>query len=127
MIRIATRVLLVSAVLALLAPAAFASGNAAAGKKTYDMLCFTCHGTTGKGDGPAATGLNPPPRNFTVGTFKFDANGDGKPGEDTDLVLVIKNGAATYGGNPVMAPWGGALKEQQIQDLVTYIRTLKKK
>jgi len=127
MIRIVTRVVLATAVLALLAPAAFAGGNAAAGKKTYDMLCFTCHGTTGKGDGPAGAALNPPPRNFTVGAFKFDADGDGTPGSDADLTLIVTNGAGKYGGNPVMAPWGGALKPQQIQDVIAYIRTLKKK
>ena len=85
---------------------AAAAGDAAAGKKTYDMLCFTCHGMTGKGDGPAGAAIKPPPRDFSVGDFKFDANKDGKPGTDEDLALVIKNGAGPYGGNVMMAPWG---------------------
>jgi len=107
------------------APAAFAAGDAAAGKKNYDMLCFTCHGTSGKGDGPAGAALNPPPRNFTLGKFKFDANKDGKVGTDEDLALVIKNGAGAYGGNPTMAPWG-YLSDKDIADLIAYIRTFKK-
>jgi mono/diheme cytochrome c family protein len=110
--------------LTLAAPAAFAAGDAAAGKKTFDTLCFTCHGLTGKGDGPAGAALNPPPRDFTKGQFKFDANKDGKPGEDEDLHLVIKNGAGAYGGNPAMAPWGH-LPDKEIDDLIAYIRTLK--
>ena len=109
----------------LIAPAAFAAGDPAAGKKNFDMLCFTCHGSTGKGDGPAGAVLNPPPRDFTKGVFKFDANKDGKPGEDADLKLVIKNGAGAYGGNPAMAPWGH-LPDKDIDDLIAYIRTLKK-
>jgi|GEM_PF-5096235 len=45
-----------------------------------------CHGPTGKGDGPAATALDPKPRNFTGGAFKFDTDGDGKTGTDADLL-----------------------------------------
>jgi mono/diheme cytochrome c family protein len=111
-------------VLALAAPAAFAAGDAAAGKKNYDMLCFTCHGSTGKGDGPAGAALTPAPRDFSVGDFKFDADKNGTPGEDADLSLVIKNGAAAYGGNPSMAPWGH-LSDQDVANLVAYVRSLK--
>ena len=35
------------------------------GKKIFETTCVSCHGTDGKGDGPASTGLNPSPRNFT--------------------------------------------------------------
>jgi mono/diheme cytochrome c family protein len=110
--------------LVLAAPAAFAAGDAAAGKKNYDTLCFTCHGAAGKGDGPAGAALTPPPRDFSVGDFKFDADKNGTPGEDADLTLVIKNGAGAYGGNPSMAPWGH-LSDQDVADLVAYVRSLK--
>jgi mono/diheme cytochrome c family protein len=120
-----SRSILAFALTLLVAPAAFAAGDAAAGKKNFDTLCFTCHGPLGAGDGPAGAALNPPPRNFQKGDFKFDANKDGKAGEDADLHLVIKNGAGAYGGNPAMAPWGH-LGDKDIDDLVAYIRTLKK-
>jgi mono/diheme cytochrome c family protein/preprotein translocase subunit YajC len=35
------------------------------GKKIFQTTCVSCHGSDGRGDGPASTGLNPSPRNFT--------------------------------------------------------------
>ncbi|MBI5042720.1 MAG: c-type cytochrome [Nitrospirae bacterium] len=40
-------------------------GDAEAGKKAYDAKCTMCHGTAGKGDGPAGASLNPKATNFT--------------------------------------------------------------
>jgi cytochrome c oxidase subunit 4 len=37
------------------------------GKELFAAQCVTCHGAVGAGDGVAAAGLNPKPRNFTVG------------------------------------------------------------
>jgi len=41
------------------------------GKTVYQINCASCHGATGHGDGPAATALNPKPRNFTEGYWKY--------------------------------------------------------
>jgi len=105
-------------------PASVWAADAAAGKALFEANCASCHGTSGKGDGPVGAALNPPPRDFTQGNFKFDADGDGTPGEDDDLKMVIKNGAMAYGGSALMAPWP-TLSDQQVQDIVAYIRTLK--
>jgi cytochrome c551/c552 len=106
------------------APAALA--DAAAGKTLFIKTnCNSCHGMEGAGDGPLAAVLNPPPRNFTVGDFKFDANGDGSIGTDDDLLLVIKNGAQKYGGNAMMAP-NPTLSDDQIKTLITFVRSVKK-
>jgi mono/diheme cytochrome c family protein len=105
-------------------PGSALAGDAAAGKSLFEANCASCHGTSGKGDGPVGAALNPPPRDFTVGDFKFDANGDGKPGEDADLTLVIQKGAMAYGGSALMAPWP-TLTDAQIGDVIVYIRTFK--
>lgn len=41
------------------------------GKTVYNVQCFVCHGMSGKGDGPAAAAMTPPPRNFTSGEWRF--------------------------------------------------------
>lgn len=65
------------------------------GKTLYETMCSTCHGTDGKGDGPAGLTLKPPPRNF------HDLNGwtNGPKISQMYLTLeegIIKNGMAQY-------------------------------
>ena len=89
------------------------------GKTTYTTYCFACHGATGMGDGPAGKVLKPPPTNF-ADKEKM------KKLTDDYLFQIIKNGGAKVGKSPLMAPWGGVLKDPQIKDLVEYIRTFSK-
>ena len=110
-----------------IAPSAALAADIAKGKETFKMICANCHGEGGKGDGPGGQGLQPPPRDFTKGEFKYDANKNGKPGEDADLKLVISKGAAEFGGSPLMTPWAGALTDADIDNVILVIRSLKKK
>ena len=110
---------------AMLAPmSALAAGDVAAGKATYDTNCMSCHGMTGKGDGPVGAVLNPRPRDLSVGDFKFDTDGDGTPGKDEDIKSVVQQGAGAFGGSPLMAPWP-SLSDDEIANLIAYIRSLK--
>lgn len=102
----------------------WSGGDSGAGKEAYALYCQTCHGETGTGDGPGAAALDPKPRDFTTGDFAFDPNSDGETGDPADLALVVQNGAAAYGGSANMVPWGGVLSEQQIRDVVAYVREL---
>ena len=95
-----------------------ASGNPAAGQAKYQMFCATCHGPTGKGDGVAANGLTPKPRNFTDKAAMAQKT-------DAQLKKVIQLGGAANGLSPSMPPWGSALSEQDIANVIAYIRSLK--
>ncbi len=114
-----------AALATLLAPAGALAGDAAAGKAAYTTNCVSCHGETGKGDGPVGQILQPPPRDFSLGDFKIDADEDGTAGTDADLKAVIAKGAGAFGGNQMMAAWGGILSDEDIDNVVAYVRTLK--
>ncbi len=103
------------------------AGDAAAGKAIYDGAgaCGSCHGATGAGDGIAAAAFNPKPASFAQGIFRLETDGDGNKGTDSDLANAIKNGAAKYGGNVGM-PGRADFSDAQINDLIAYIRSLKK-
>jgi mono/diheme cytochrome c family protein len=120
-----TTALALAALVAVVAPgAAFAAGDAAAGKTIFTTNCASCHGDTGKGDGPVGAVLTPPPRDLSVGDFNFDTDDDGEKGTDADLNNVITNGAMKYGGSPLMAPWS-TLSDDDRANVIAYIRSLK--
>lgn len=99
-----------------------------AGKAKFQALCSSCHGPEGKGDGPTGKALaaagQPAPRDFAVGDFKLDTDGDGTPGTDADLKNVITKGAMAYGGSAMMAPLAG-LSDEDLDNLIAFIRSLK--
>jgi mono/diheme cytochrome c family protein len=95
------------------------------GSQLFAAYCITCHGTSGAGDGPMAATIEPKPRNFQAGDFKFDTDGDGKTGTEKDLTNVIQNGAARYGGSPLMTPFS-TFSAPQIQALARHVQSLKK-
>jgi mono/diheme cytochrome c family protein len=97
--------------------AAQAAGQAAS---NFSNLCSSCHGPSGKGNGPAAAALNPKPRDFS--DCKVMA-------KDTDDILfkAIKGGGQSIGRSAMMVSWGGALTDEQIHELVSYVRSFCKK
>ena len=52
-----------------------------------------CHGVTGDGQGPAAQYLNPPPRDYRLGQFKFTSTPRGSKPRREDLARIIRRGA----------------------------------
>ena len=126
MTRANPRTLITLAALAvLLAPATASAGDAAAGKTPFVTNCASCHGETGKGDGPVGSALQPPPRDFSKGDFKYDTDKDGSSGSDADLKSIITKGAAEFGGSPLMAAWGSILSDSDVDNVIAYIRSLK--
>ncbi|MFQ5772303.1 MAG: c-type cytochrome, partial [bacterium] len=48
------------------------------GQQVYNRACVACHGKSGDGNGPAAKYLDPRPRDFTAGTYKFRSTPSGE-------------------------------------------------
>ena len=83
----------------------------ALGQKLYIANCFTCHGESGKGDGPGAAALEKRPA---------DLGACIKANNETDGSLFWK---ISEGRSP-MVSWKGALSETQRWELVNYIKRL---
>lgn len=83
----------------------------AAGKQIYGEKCALCHGATGHGDGPGAAALDPKPRNHTDGSYMNAQTNE-------QLHQVIKNGKGQ------MPAWGATLTDEQIDQVLSYVRTL---
>ena len=88
------------------------TGDATKGKSVFKNFCVTCHGPQGKGDGPLAKGLTPPPANLTSEDVRQDP--------DEELLGIIRNGRP----GTAMPPWKASLTEQQILDVFAYVRGL---
>jgi mono/diheme cytochrome c family protein len=88
------------------------------GRRAYVQYCRACHGDNGDGKGPAARGLRPPPRDFTVGTFKFGAVPGGSLPHDEDLHRVVEDGLH----GTAMLAWDG-IPDQTVDHIVQYVKT----
>lgn len=84
----------------------------------FSVVCATCHGQTGQGDGPAGVALDPSPANFTDAEFWAERDMD-------RIVTVITNGAAAVGGSPLMVGWSASFSEEQIQQLAEHVATFR--
>jgi DMSO reductase family type II enzyme heme b subunit len=62
------------------------------GKLIYFRRCSFCHGLLGDGNGPASDFLDPRPRDFTLGTFKFRSTQSGELPLDADLFRTVSRG-----------------------------------
>jgi mono/diheme cytochrome c family protein len=76
--------------------------------------CFSCHGDSGKGDGIAAAGMEPSPRNFTNPQFHKLRT----PGE---MMWVLKNGSPN---TPMIAVIPAQITEAEGWDVIAYERSL---
>lgn len=107
------------------APAAAAapSGGAAAiaeAKQIFETRCFTCHGMTGAGDGPASAGLTPPPRNFQDPAWQASVT-------DEHISQIIQYGGAAVGKSPAMPANPDLMSKPEVVDaLRAHVRALAK-
>jgi len=92
------------------------SDAAAAGQAIYVVQCASCHGESGKGDGPAGQALTPPAANLVESTAKYG---------DDYLHYRIAEGGSMDPYNSSMPAFKNVLSADEIWQVVTYIDTLK--
>ena len=91
----------------------------ALGRDVYTAQCAGCHGTTGDGQGPAAPHLNPPPRDYRNGVFKFTSTPRGSKPRRDDLRRIV-----TYGAKGTSMPAFRFMPEIEREAVIDYVQTL---
>jgi len=86
------------------------------GAAIYRRRCAGCHGVTGDGAGPAAEYLNPKPRDYRRGVFKFTSTLYGAKPRSSDLVRTIRRGA-----KGTSMPAFAFLPDGEVEDVVDYV------
>jgi protein SCO1/2 len=102
---------------AVLRVAAQRAGIAGQGREPYTRFCATCHGGKGDGDGPLARALVPPPARHSDAAYMARLS-------DDYVLRLLREGGAAFGKSPLMAPWGRNLSEEQLLDIIAFMRTL---
>ena len=103
------------------------------GKAMFKSYCAVCHGTDGKGNGPAASAMKTPPTNLTI----LAKNSGGKY-PASHVAAVIRGQASTPShGTQDMPIWGPlfssidqgheAQVQQRVANLVAYVEGLQEK
>jgi mono/diheme cytochrome c family protein len=92
----------------------FTDGDAAHGATLYKRYCRGCHGEDGRG---GAHTFMPHIQNLTKKDYiEFLPDGF--------LFTVIAEGGAAVGKSGYMPAWRGTLSEQDIKDVIAFIRSL---
>jgi mono/diheme cytochrome c family protein len=86
----------------------------------YRKHCAHCHGLSGDGAGPSAVFLEPYPRDFRRGIFKYKSTpGPLTPPTHEDLIRAIRNGSP---GSAM--PAFNLLTDAELESLVQYVKYL---
>lgn len=83
------------------------------GGLVFANYCVTCHGINADGNGRAARLYNPKPANLRTSEKNDDYFG-----------LIIRKGGGAIGRSPFMPAWEAELTDEQIRDLVAYLRSI---
>ena len=80
----------------------------------FKLLCATCHGLTGKGDGPAAP-KEPKPRSFADKEWQASVN-------DDHIFNIIRGGGGAVGKN-ILMPGDPTLTDGQNYAMIEIVRS----
>jgi mono/diheme cytochrome c family protein len=89
------------------------------GRVVYMKNCMHCHGVTGDGAGPTGEFLNPRPRDYRNGQFKFTSTKSGEKAARDDLHRIIR-----YGIPGTYMPSFLLLGDRETTAVVEYVRWL---
>ena len=85
----------------------------------YRRHCAFCHGISGDGHGPTAMIVNPYPRDYRSGVFKFKSTYNPNQPTDEDLYAILHNGIPT-----TAMPSFSVLPPDEVEALVEYVKYL---
>lgn len=89
------------------------------GAVVFQARCAGCHGATGDGAGEAAPYLQPKPRDYRLGIFKFASTPYGSKPTRQDLIRFVRKGA-----KGTSMPGFPLLPDEDIEAVVDYVRYL---
>jgi cytochrome c oxidase cbb3-type subunit 3 len=87
--------------------------------KLYNTYCVQCHGINRDGNGINSASMAVKPRDHT------DTKAMGDTPDET-LFKAIKGGGLAVSKSILMPKWEGVLNDEQIKELVTYLRFVSK-
>jgi mono/diheme cytochrome c family protein len=85
----------------------------------YRRHCVHCHGISGDGQGPTAAILNPYPRDYRPGVFKFKSTYTANKPTHDDLVRILHDGVPG-----TAMPSFALLPDDEVEALVEYVKYL---
>jgi len=88
-------------------------------KGLYRQHCVVCHGVGGDGAGPTAAVLEPYPRDFRLGVFKYTSTAGGAKPVPADLERTLRRGIPG-----TAMPSFNRLADREVGALVEYVRYL---
>jgi mono/diheme cytochrome c family protein len=91
----------------------FATGDKAHGEELFLRYCQGCHGADGRGGG----------KGFMPHVGLLAQKGYVDLIEDADLARVINEGGAAVGKSGYMPSWKKTLSDNDISDVIAFIRT----
>jgi len=97
----------------------FQDKHVAEGRRLYVKYCSPCHGPSGRGDGYNSANLDPQPKDLTDRDEPYMANLT-----NTEIYEVIQKGGKGLDMAPLMPVFGGTLSQEEMWDLVSFVRTL---
>ena len=88
------------------------------GRYVYQRNCLICHGAYGDGRGEMGRKLEPPPRHFGRGLFKYRSTPAGTLPTDADLERTVRGGLAGT-AMPVFTN----LSDREIKSVIEYVKS----